>query len=30
MIYLIKETDMFSKWLFKLKDIKGKVLYLEE
>ena len=28
MIYLIKETDMFSKWLFKLKDIKGKVSIL--
>ena len=25
MIYSIKETEIFSKWLFKLKDIKDKV-----
>ncbi len=24
-MYLIKQTDTFSKWLNKLKDIKGKV-----
>lgn len=24
-MYLIKQTDIFSKWLKKLKDIKGKV-----
>jgi len=27
-MYLIKETDNFSKWLQKLKDIKGKVSIL--
>lgn len=25
MKYTIKETEVFNKWLFKLKDIKGKV-----
>ena len=25
MMYNIKQTDIFSKWLLKLKDIKGKV-----
>lgn len=28
MEYNIKQTDVFSKWLFKLKDIKGKVSIL--
>jgi len=27
-MYLIKQTDLFSKWLTKLKDIKGKVAVL--
>ena len=27
-MYLIKQTDVFSKWLSKLKDIKGKVAVL--
>ena len=27
-MYLIKETELFSKWLYKLKDIKGKVSLL--
>jgi putative addiction module killer protein len=27
-MYLIKQTDAFSKWLFKLKDIQGKVSVL--
>jgi putative addiction module killer protein len=27
-MYLIKQTDTFSKWLFKLKDIQGKVSVL--
>jgi len=27
-MYLIKQTDIFSKWLTKLKDIKGKVAIL--
>jgi putative addiction module killer protein len=27
-MYLIKQTDLFSKWLTKLKDIKGKVAIL--
>jgi putative component of toxin-antitoxin plasmid stabilization module len=28
MKYIIKQTDVFSKWLVKLKDIKGKVSIL--
>ena len=24
-MYIIKQTDYFSKWLHKLKDVKGKV-----
>ena len=27
-MYLIKQTELFSKWLYKLKDIKGKVSIL--
>jgi len=27
-MYRIKQTDIFSKWLIKLKDIKGKVAIL--
>lgn len=27
-MYLIKQTEMFSKWLYKLKDIQGKVSIL--
>jgi len=27
-MYLVKQTNVFSKWLFKLKDIKGKVSIL--
>lgn len=27
-MYLIKQTDVFYKWLTKLKDIKGKVAVL--
>jgi putative addiction module killer protein len=27
-MYLIKQTDIFSKWLIKLKDIKAKVAIL--
>ena len=27
-MYIIKQTDTFSKWLLKLKDIKGKVAVL--
>jgi len=27
-MYLIKQTDMFSKWLARLKDIQGKVSIL--
>jgi len=27
-MYLIKQTDLFSKWLLKLKDIQGKVSIL--
>jgi len=27
-MYLIKQTDTFSKWLLKLKDIQGKVSVL--
>jgi len=27
-MYLIKQTEIFSKWLFKLKDIKAKVAIL--
>ncbi len=27
-MYLIKQTDIFSKWLHKLKDIQGKVAIL--
>jgi len=27
-MYLIKQTEIFSKWLSKLKDIKGKVAVL--
>jgi len=27
-MYIIKETEIFSKWLLKLKDIKGKVSIL--
>jgi len=27
-MYLIKQTNLFSKWLFKLKDTKGKVSVL--
>ena len=27
-MYLIKQTDVFSKWLLKLKDIRGKVSIL--
>jgi len=27
-MYLIKQTEIFSKWLLKLKDIKGKVAVL--
>ena len=27
-MYLIKQTNLFSKWLTKLKDIKGKVAVL--
>lgn len=24
-MYIIKQTEMFSKWLYKLKDVQGKV-----
>ena len=27
-MYLIKQTELFSKWLYKLKDIQGKVSIL--
>lgn len=27
-MYLIKQTEMFSKWLYKLKDVQGKVFIL--
>ena len=27
-MYLIKQTEMFSKWLYKLKNIRGKVSIL--
>jgi putative addiction module killer protein len=27
-MYIIKQTNYFSKWLFKLKDVKGKVSIL--
>ena len=27
-MYLIKQTEIFSKWLYKLKDIQGKVSIL--
>jgi len=27
-MYIIKQTNIFSKWLYKLKDIKGKVSIL--
>jgi len=27
-MYTIKETELFSKWLLKLKDIRGKVAIL--
>jgi putative addiction module killer protein len=27
-MYLIKQTEIFSKWLYKLKDIQGKVAIL--
>jgi len=27
-MYLIKQTEIFSKWIFRLKDIKGKVAIL--
>ena len=27
-MYLVRQTEVFSKWLYKLKDIKGKVSIL--
>lgn len=27
-MYLIKQTELFSKWLYRLKDIQGKVSIL--